>query len=110
MPDLPHDTSDVYLAPVALALDRLLNELGALTLSELLFRIALQTDHEAATLQQRRELLLELLERDVDPHGWALSWSDRGLCLSHADRQLVLGLSTALRDFVRVHDVAGKPQ
>ena len=100
MPQVPHDTIDLVLAPVALQIDERLERLGTLDADELVFLIALETDREPRTLEQRRALLLEALGRDVDTRGWALSWDPRGLCLEHEGRRLVLGLPPKVRAFV----------
>lgn len=101
MPQIPHDTIDLVLAPVALQIDERLERLGTLEETELLFLLALETDREAHSLEQRRELLLEALGRDVDTRGWELGWDVRGLRLAHDGRGLVLGLPPALVAFLR---------
>lgn len=101
MPQIPHDTIDLVLAPVALQIDERLDRLGTLDADELVFLIALETDREPRTLDQRRALLLEALGRDVDTRGWELGWDPRGLRLEHEGRRLVLGLPPALAAFIR---------
>ncbi len=100
MQQIPHDVTDLMLAPVALQIDERLDRLGALEEDELVFLIALETDREPRDFEQRRALLLESLERDVDTRGWALDWDPRGLRLEHDGRGLVLGLPPKVRDFV----------
>lgn len=100
MQQLPHDATDILLAPVALQLDQQLEQLGALDHDELVFLVALETDREPRTPDQRRDLLIEALARDVDTHGWQLEWVDRGLRLAHEERHVVLGLPASVREFV----------
>lgn len=100
MRDLPHDTDDVLLAPVAIGLNRLLESLGELSVEDLELQIALQTDREPTTVERRRTLLLDLLRHNVDVRGWELSWCERGLAVTHERYQLVLGLSPALAGYL----------
>ncbi len=97
---VPHDTTDILLAPVALDLDQQLDQLGALDQAEIHFLVALTTDREPNSLDRRRELLLASLVRDVDTHGWDVAWHARGLRLEHGGRQVVLGLPASVRLFV----------
>lgn len=97
---VPHDATDVLLAPVALDLDQQLEQLGALDQAELHFLVALTTDRDPTSVDRRRELLLTSLVRDVDTHGWEVSWHERGLQLEHGDRRVVLGIPSSVRTFV----------
>jgi hypothetical protein len=63
-------------------------------------RVCLATDRDPRTGEQRRQLVLEMLERFLDTHEWVLSWGDRGLVLTHDDRRLVLGLPSNVRAFL----------
>ncbi len=96
----PHDISDLLLAPLALRLDQELEAVSGLTAEELHLRVCLTTDRDPRTTEQRRRLLLEMLERYVDTHAWRLSWGARGLVLSHDHRQIVLGVPDNVRRFV----------
>lgn len=80
---VPHDTTDTLLAPVALRLDQQLEELSALDQKEFLYFVALSTDREPHTHERRCELLMTAVTREVDCHGWGLSWDQRGLRLTH---------------------------
>jgi len=100
VPEIPHDPTDLLLAPLAIELDKRLEAFGALNSKDLILRIVAATDREPSTTEQRQESLHDLLTRDMDMHGWTLAWSDRGLRLSHSEHQLVLGLSSVLRDFL----------
>ncbi len=97
---VPHDTTDVLLAPVALDLDQQLEQLGALDQQEIHYLVALTTDREPHSLERRRELLMTALLRDVDTHGWDIAWHERGLELAHGDRHVVLGVPQSVRTFV----------
>ncbi len=96
----PHDVPDLLLPALALRLDRELEELAGLSATELRYRISLATDHDPQTSDERQRLLLRMLERSLDTHGWMLSWGERGLVLTHDDRRLVLGLPDTVRAFL----------
>lgn len=96
----PHDVSDLLLAPLALRLDQELEDLAGLTAQELYLRVCLATDRDPHNGDQRRRLLLEMLERFLRTHEWALSWGERGLVLTHDDHRLVLGIPANVRAFL----------
>jgi hypothetical protein len=96
----PHDLSDLLLAPLALRLDRELEELAGLTAQELHYRVCLETDSDPHNGDQRRRLLLEMLGRFLNTHEWELSWEERGLALIHDDHRLVLGIPANIRAFL----------
>jgi hypothetical protein len=100
MSTLPSDLTDLYLAPVALRLDRQLAELAEMSQEAIHLWIALATDHEATTLDERRILAVRALQHDVDTHHWDLELDQRGLRLSHGDNALVLGIPESLRVYV----------
>lgn len=100
MVTIPHDTVDTLLAPVALHLDQQLEQLAGLDQKELGYLVALSTDREGKTVQSRRALLLDCLVRDVDTHGWDVSWHERGLELQHRGRHVVLGMPASVRTYV----------
>jgi hypothetical protein len=100
MPHLPHDASDLFLAPVALAFDRRIDELGRLGPKALSGQIALESDLADWTRELREEALLRAIGNLVANHDWVLSWDLRGLRLSHQDRQLVLGIPDSFRAFL----------
>jgi hypothetical protein len=101
----PHDVSDLYLAPLALALDAKIDELGRLQGPALRFEIALQGDHPDATRAVRETGLLTALTRNVDAHGWTFSWDARGLRLTNDGHTLVLGLPPTVLDYVEFDPV-----
>ena len=96
----PTDITDLYLAPVALRIDRQLADLAPLSEEGLMLWIALATDHEPVTLEERRILTLRALQHEVDTHHWDLDLEPRGLRLSHGDNSLVLGIPGSLRAFL----------
>jgi hypothetical protein len=100
MPALPHDVHDLYLAPVVLAVDALVDELGALEPGALAARLA-GTSHLADRTRALREAeLIQTLRLSTTLHGWELTVEDRGVRLAHDDHSVVIGLSTRLREFL----------
>jgi hypothetical protein len=98
---LPHDFQDLYLAPVALAIDARLAELGALGDRELAVEIALASDHPDWTEEFRQEAVLRTIAHTVELHGWTLEWDARGIRLTHGAHTFVLGLPTNLEAYRR---------
>jgi hypothetical protein len=92
MATLPRDVSDLYLAPVVLQVDARLDELGRLSVSALSARVALDTNTNARTRDEREAALLAAVEHLVDVHGWTFAWDPRGLRLSHDEHSIVLGV------------------
>ena len=100
MTQRPHDTTDLYMAPVVLEVEARLEELSALPGDDLKYRVALESDIEPADSAQRRTALLETVRRGLELHGWTLALHERGLAVSHAGRAVVLGLPANLRDYL----------
>ncbi|MDO8308906.1 MAG: hypothetical protein Q7V58_11185 [Actinomycetota bacterium] len=96
----PHSLSDFYLAPVALAVDARLEELGALTAGGLANRVALVSDIPDSTAELRVEGLLRTVGQNLELHEWTLAWHPRGIRLSCGTHHFVLGVPEALRAFV----------
>ncbi|GAA4379794.1 hypothetical protein [Nocardioides caricicola] len=96
----PTDITDLYLAPVALRIDRQLAELAPMSEDGILIWIALATDHQPGTLEERRILTLRALQHEVDTHQWELQHDPRGIRLSHGGHALVLGIPDSLRAFL----------
>ena len=105
MPTAPHDISDLFLAPVALEIDRNLSDLGKLDLRGLALRVALESDRPDHTREQRESGLLTTVTHLIDMRGWAASWDPRGLRLSHAGHTLVLGVPATFERYL-AHDPA----
>jgi hypothetical protein len=96
----PTDITDLYLAPVALRLDRQLAALSQLTEERVHVWVAVVTDREPATVDERRALTLRALRHEVDTHHWRLEHDPRGIRLSHGDHSLVLGIPESLRSYL----------
>lgn len=97
---LPHDIADLYFAPVALAIDARIAELGSLEPAELQRSVAIAGDRTDWTAEFREEALLIAIRQVVNTHGWTLGWEPRGVRLTHGRRSVVLGVPQRLRDFV----------
>jgi len=100
MSDRPHDVTDLYLAPVLLAVDARLEELGQFDKRRLAYEVALESDLPDITRQMREEALMRAITHLTDTHHWAFSWDPRGLRMSHDAHTFVLGLPAALLDFL----------
>ncbi len=96
----PHDLADLMLAPVALAIDARLQELGDLGMEELHERTALEANDDARTPERRRRALLHTATYLIDMHGWTADWDPRGLRLTHAGHTIVLGLSPTMAGYL----------
>jgi hypothetical protein len=83
MSDRPHDVTDSYLAPVLLAVDARLEELGQLDKGRLAYEVALESDLPDVTRQMREEALMRAVTRLTDTHHWTFSWDPRGLRMTH---------------------------
>lgn len=107
MTPLPHDASDLYLAPIALELDARLEELGTLTAEELVLRVALAGDLPSETYPERKEGLLRAATELIDMHHWNAGITERGLQIQHGKRSIVLALPRNVHDFI--NGVAANP-
>jgi hypothetical protein len=96
----PHDLTDLYLAPVALELDRRLAALSGRSREELNVEVAIATDREPWDAESRRALLLQALVHVVPLHGWQVSWANRGLRLNHGEHELALGVPDSVRVYI----------
>ncbi len=106
---IPHDLTDLYLAPVTLQLDARIQSLGPLPVEELARRVALESDSADYTEEARADGLMRTLTRAIPLHGWDLSWDPRGLRLSHAGHTLVLGVPGAFQEYLAgTHLSAGR--
>jgi hypothetical protein len=93
--------NDLHLAPVLLALEDRLNELGLLDEIELMKRVALDSDRPDWTREQRERSLLMTIERFIDCHTWKLTWAPRGLRVTHDTHSVVLGCPAVFEAFLR---------
>ena len=100
MTQLPHDVSDLALAPVILALDDRLEELGALNAQQLDSRVAFDANVDTSNPEQRESGALITIPDQLERHGWEVSLDSRGIRLEHGGHHVTLGLPTNLRDFL----------
>jgi hypothetical protein len=100
MPARPHDLTDLYLAPVALAVDARITELGHLDKEQLAYEVALESDSPDFTRQMREEALIRTVTHLIDIHDWEVSWDPRGLRLTHDTHTFVLGLPAVFLDYL----------
>lgn len=96
----PHDISDLYLAPVALAVDARIEELGQLSRDGLAYEVAIESDLPDLTRRFREDALMRAVTHLIDRHDWELSWDPRGLRLTHDGHSLVLGLPAVFLEYL----------
>jgi hypothetical protein len=99
MADRPHDVTDLYLAPVLLAVDARIEELGKLDRDRLVYEVALEADSPEFTRQMREEGLIRTITHLIDTHHWTFSWDPRGLRMTHEEHTFVLGVPAVFLDF-----------
>ena len=100
MPTLPHDVTDLRLAPLLLALDERLEEMGDFTSDQLRRHVAVISDQPDWTRELRAAALLIAVERFIDCHGWTLTWHLRGLQVSHDGHSVVLGIPASFGEYL----------
>ena len=100
MPARPHDLTDLYLAPVALAVDARIAELGRLDTSQLAYEVALESDSPDFTRQMREEALIRTVTHLIDTHDWEVRWDPRGLRLTHDAHTFVLGVPAVFVEYL----------
>lgn len=96
----PHDMIDLYLAPVVLAVDARVEELGRLDKDGLAYEVALESDSPDFTRPFREEALIRTIVHLIDCHGWAFGWDPRGLRLTHDAHTLVLGIPAVFGEYL----------
>jgi len=101
MANMPHDITDLYLAPVVLAVDARIDELGHLDKDALAYEVALESDSPGFTRRMREEELIRTVTHLIDCHDWQLSWDPRGLRLTHDAHSLVLGIPAVFREYLQ---------
>jgi hypothetical protein len=99
MADRPHDVTDLYLAPVLLAVDARIDELGKLDRDRLVYEVALEADSPEFTRQMREEGLIRTITHLIDTHHWTFSWDPRGLRMTHEEHTFVLGIPAVFVDY-----------
>jgi hypothetical protein len=100
MADRPHDLTDLYLAPVLLAIDARIEGLSRLDKKDLAYEVGLASDLPDTTRQWREEALIKTLTHLTETHHWTLSWNPRGLRLAHDAHTFVLGIPAVFRDYL----------
>jgi hypothetical protein len=96
----PHDATDLYLAPVMLAVDARIEELGKLDKSQLAYEVALETNSLDVTRAMREEALIRAVTHLLDTHHWELSWDPRGLRMTHREHTFVLGVPAVFLEYL----------
>jgi len=96
----PHDIPDLYLAPVTLAVDARLEELGQLDKGRLAYEVALASDSPDFTRRLREEALIRTITHLIDTHDWNFSWDPRGLRLTHEAHTFVLGIPAVFLEYL----------
>lgn len=100
MKTLPRNPTDLYLAPVVLAMDARIDHLGRLDCDQLQLQVALESDSPDRTRVQRENALIRTIGHLTDTHGWELSWDSRGLRLTHQQNALVLGVPAVFKEYL----------
>ena len=100
MAGMPHDITDLYLAPVVLTVDARIEELGRLDKDGLTYEVALESDSPDFTRAMREEALLRTVTHLIDTHDWEFSWDPRGLRLTHDAHTFVLGIPAVFRAYL----------
>ena len=100
MADRPHDVTDLYLAPVLLAVDAKIEELGKLDKEQLTYEIALESNAADITRHMREGGLIRTLTYLIDTHHWTFSWDPRGLRMTHDSHTFVLGVPPVFLDYL----------
>jgi hypothetical protein len=96
----PHDASDLYLAPVMLAVDAKIEELGKLDKSQLAYEVVLETNSLDITRSMREEALIRTITHLIEPHHWEFSWDPRGLRMTHHEHTFVLGVPAVFLEYL----------
>jgi hypothetical protein len=100
MASRPHDLTDLYLAPVVLAVDARIETLGHLDQDGLAYEVALESDSPGFTRPMRQEGLIRTITHLIDCHDWELSWDPRGLRLTHGTHTFVLGVPAVFLEYL----------
>jgi hypothetical protein len=100
MADRPHDVTDLYLAPVLLAVDARIEQLGKLDKDGLAYDVALASDSPDVTRHMREEALIRTITHLIDTHHWECSWDPRGFRMTHDAHSFVLGIPAVFLDYL----------
>lgn len=96
----PHDMTDLYLAPVALAVDARIEEFGRLDKERLAYEVALESDTPDFTRRMREDGLIRAVTHLIDTHDWDVGWDPRGLRLTHEAHTFVLGIPAVFMSYL----------
>ena len=96
----PHDVTDLYLAPVVLAVDARIEKLGQLDKDQLAYEVALHSDSHEFIRRVSEEALIRTVTNLIDCHGWEFSWDPRGLRLTHDAHTFVLGIPAVFLEYL----------
>ena len=97
---VPHDVTDLYLAPVILGIDARIDEYSRLNADELAYQVALEGDVADRTRELREAGFLRAVSRFVETHDWELSMDRRGIRLTHGEHTLVLGVPPTVEAYL----------
>jgi hypothetical protein len=97
---VPQNRADLYLAPVALAVDAWLEHAAYVPAQQLRFDLVLVSNIEPSSRADREKALVEAIREAADVHGWDLSLMPRGLRLAHGEHAVTLGLPKSVQQFL----------
>lgn len=97
---VPHDITDLRLAPVALAVDARLESFLDLDRDAIHGRVSIETNSEASSKSERARNVVESVTYLLDLGGWHANLDVRGLALTHGQHRLVLGIPQNLIDYI----------
>lgn len=100
MPQIPHDLTDLRLAPVALEVDARLESFAAMDRDSLHERVVMESNTQPSDRRRRADAVVRSAVYLVDLGGWVATWDPRGLRLSHEHHTLVLGVPRNVVDYV----------
>jgi hypothetical protein len=101
----PHTISDLHLAPVVLALDARVAELGSLTPAQLAEQVAIVGGKPEWTRAFREAGLLTTVSQPIDLHDWTVSWDSRGLRVANGTHHVSIGLPATFNDYLSAANV-----
>lgn len=97
---IPHDLTDLYLAPVLLAVEARIEQLSKLDPTELALEVALSSDAPDWTRRWREQALAAAVGHLIDLHGWELTADTRGLRLAHRRRSVMIALPMQIEAYL----------
>ena len=100
----PHDITDLYLAPVVLAIDAELEALRGKGYEDVALYIALATNREPTSRSEKRKYFIEAVTKFIELHGWDVTCHPRGLRLTHDGHQIVLGLPLPVYSYLELSE------